>query len=192
VLQVDSLGKRYGHRWTFRGISFNLNQGDSLIIRGANGAGKSTVLKCIAGLATHSEGTIERAGDYRCSLGFAALDMQLYSQLTVEEHLTFASRIRGCLARVEELTSQVGLADRRRQLASELSTGMKARLKIALAIQPQPEVLLLDEPGAGLDEHGRALLDELVAEQIQRGCVLIATNDPQERRLGNLELELAN
>jgi ABC-type multidrug transport system ATPase subunit len=192
VLQVESLGKRFGIRWIFRGITFELKQGQSLIVSGRNGAGKSTLLKCIAGLAGQTEGTIDLPKeDARRSIGFAALDMQLYSHLTVAEHFEFAANMRGCDPRAEELAQQVGLADRTNQMVAELSTGMRARVKIALAVQARPMILLLDEPGAGLDEHGRALLDELCDEQKQRGCVLIATNDPLERRLGNLELELA-
>jgi len=73
-----------------------------------------------------------------------------------------------------------------------MSTGMKARLKLALAIQANPLLLLLDEPSAGLDEHGRALVESIAREQTQRGCLVLATNDPAERRLATLELELAN
>jgi ABC-type multidrug transport system ATPase subunit len=74
--------------------------------------------------------------------------------------------------------------------AGQLSTGMKARLRVAMAIQAKPKVLLLDEPGAGLDEAGRSLIDLVTAEQAARGCLIVATNDPLERRLATLELQL--
>ena len=85
---------------------------------------------------------------------------------------------------------RVGLAHAARLRASQLSTGMKSRLKLALAVQAEPLVLLLDEPGAALDEAGKALLDSVVREQASRGVVVFATNDPSERRLASLELAL--
>ncbi len=71
-----------------------------------------------------------------------------------------------------------------------MSSGMRARLKLALAIQAEPAILILDEPGASLDEEGRSLVRKIVDEQRQRGAVVVATNDPDERRLGNLELQV--
>lgn len=67
---------------------------------------------------------------------------------------------------------------------------MKSRLKLALAIQPEPEILMLDEPGAALDESGKDLVAGICAEQISRGALIIATNDPDEKRFGTHELEL--
>lgn len=193
MLVVEGLGKRFGKRWIFRGLSFELEMGDRLLIMGRNGAGKSTLLKTLAGLVRASEGEIRLPeGDFRLTLGLSALEQALYPNLTVGEHLQFAADLRGCEARTDELLGQVGLGYARDFPASQLSTGMKSRVKIAMAVQARPKVLLLDEPGAGLDEAGRALVDEIAAEQTQRGCLIVATNDPAERRLANLELELAD
>lgn len=193
MVSVDGLGKRYGSRWVFRGISFDLGLGDRLVVIGRNGAGKSTLLKAVAGLLRPSEGKIDLGeGDPRLTLGLCALEQSLYPQLTVEEHLSLTAELRGCPARTDELLERIGLGYARRYPAAQLSTGMKARLKIALAIQSKPRLLLLDEPGAGLDEAGRALVESVTAEQTERGSLIIATNDPGERRLANLELELAS
>ncbi|AIE85876.1 ABC transporter ATP-binding protein [Fimbriimonas ginsengisoli] len=193
VLRVDRLGKRYGDRWIFRGLSFQLNLGDRLVIVGRNGAGKSTLLRTLAGLLSPSEGKVDLPeGDPRLTLGLSALEQALYPQLTVEEHLKLAADLRGCPPRSEELLDQIGLTYARRYPAGQLSTGMKARLKLAIATQAHPKLLLLDEPGAGLDEEGRALVKQIADEQRGRGCLVMATNDPSERRLAELELELAN
>jgi ABC-type multidrug transport system ATPase subunit len=96
------------------------------------------------------------------------------------------------LPRNEGLLERVGLADKADEPTGNYSTGMRVRLKLALALQGKPLALLLDEPGAGLDESGRALLDEIVAEQRGRGVVIIATNDEGERRLGDYELRLGD
>ncbi len=192
MLKVDRLGKKYSGRWIFRGLTFELGQGDRLVILGRNGSGKSTLLRTIAGLTDKTEGTVTLPdGDPRHMLGLCALEQSVYAQLTVEEHLELTADLRGCPARIEELLEKIDLAYARDVLASHLSTGMKARLKLAMAIQANPVALLLDEPGAGLDEAGRNLVARITAEQAERGCLVVATNDPIERRLANLELELA-
>lgn len=193
MLKVDRLGKKYGGRWIFRGLSFELGQGDRLVILGRNGSGKSTLLRTIAGLTERTEGTVELPpGDPRHTLGLCALEQSVYAQLTVEEHLEMTADLRGCPARIDELLGKIDLAYARDVPASHLSTGMRARLKIAMAIQANPVALLLDEPGAGLDEEGRNLVARITAEQSERGCLIVATNDPIERRLANLELQLAS
>jgi ABC-type multidrug transport system ATPase subunit len=190
VLRVEGLGKRYESRWIFRGLAFSLGAGDRLVVLGRNGAGKSTLLRTLAGLVQPSEGRVELPPEPRRSLGFSGLEQALYPQLTVDEHLNLAAELRDCDARADELLDQVELAYARELPASKLSTGMKARLKLALAIQPRPQVLLLDEPGASLDEQGRGIVEAVCAEQASRGCLIVATNDPTERRLANLELRL--
>jgi ABC-type multidrug transport system ATPase subunit len=192
VLRVDRLGKKYGGRWIFRGLSFELGQGDRLVILGRNGSGKSTLLRTIAGLTAKTEGTVSLPdGDPRWTLGLCALEQSVYGQLTISEHLQLTADLRGCPPRTDELLEKVNLGYARSMPASQLSTGMKARLKLAMAIQSNPLALLLDEPGAGLDEEGRNLVDLITSEQADRGCLIVATNDPLERRLANLELQLA-
>ncbi len=191
MLQVSGLGRRFGARWVFRGISFELSQGDRLAVTGSNGTGKSTLLRCIAGLLTVTEGTVRLPdGDPRRIMALSALEMALYPSLTCAEHLHLAADLRGCESRETELLQRVGLEAAATLRANQLSTGMKSRLKLALAIQPSPLLLLLDEPGAALDEAGKSLLNSIVAEQAERGVVVFATNDPFERRLASLELPL--
>ena len=192
MLRVDRLGKKYGGRWIFRGLSIELGQGDRLVILGRNGSGKSTLLRTIAGLTAKTEGTVSLPdGDPRWTLGLCALEQSVYGQLTISEHLQLTADLRGCPPRTDELLEKVNLGYARSMPASQLSTGMKARLKLAMAIQSNPLALLLDEPGAGLDEEGRNLVDLITSEQADRGCLIVATNDPLERRLANLELQLA-
>ena len=172
-------------------MTFDLEKGDRLAILGHNGSGKSTLLRLLAGLLSPSEGKVAPPeGDPRTALGYAALEMALYASLTVEEHLRLAARLRGCDPRADELLESVNLAYARSLPAGQLSTGMKARLKLAMAVQPRPAVLLLDEPGAALDEEGKEIVRKLADEQTQRGALVVATNDPQERRLATHELVL--
>lgn len=193
MLEVTGLGKRYGDRWLFRNLTFSLNKGDALVILGRNGAGKSTLLKAIAGLLVPSEGKVTaHVSDTRTGLSLSALEMSLYPSLTLREHIRLASDLRGCPAREDELLTRIGLTHAADLAASKISTGMKARLKLALAIQPDPSILILDEPGAGMDEAGKDLVQGICAEQIERGVLVLATNDQREKALGTLELELVN
>ena len=190
-MRVEGLGKRYGRRWLFRDLTFDVERGQRLAILGHNGSGKSTLLRLLAGLLAPTEGRVmPPQGDARLTLGYAALEMALYGPLTVEEHLTLSARLRGCAARTDELLEEVGLGYARALPAGQLSTGMKGRLKLAMAVQARPALLLLDEPGAALDEAGRALVGRIAEAQTARGALVVATNDPQERRLATHELAL--
>ncbi len=191
MLAADNLGVRFGSRWVFRRLSFQLEPGDGLLVSGSNGSGKSTLLRALAGLATPTEGSVRMPeGDPRRTLAVSAIDQQLYAALSVREHLELAGAMRGVDPRADELIERVGLTSAADRWASRLSTGMRARLRLALAIQTRPLVLLLDEPGAGLDEAGTELVESVCAEQRERGVLVVATNDPRERRLGNLEIRL--
>lgn len=191
MLAVEGLGVRFGPRWIFRGLEFHLGAGESLAVLGPNGSGKSTLLKALAGLLRPTEGRIEPSGeDSRHRIGLSALDLAVYPHLSPKEHLRFSADLRGCPGRVDELLSQVGLAEAADRPSAKLSTGMRSRLKLAMAIQHRPPILLLDEPGASLDESGRSLLADIVAEQLERGCLVLATNEPAERRFATHELRV--
>ena len=191
LLRASGLGKRFGSSWVFRHLDFQIESGQGLIVVGPNGSGKSTLLKCLAGLLTPTEGSSETPA-FRdgVDVSMAALDQSVYPQLSIREHLVLFGKLRGCESRVDELLEKIGLSAFAERLAHQLSTGMRNRLKLALAIQPNPRMLLLDEPGAALDEQGKALVESICREQLQRGALVVATNDPSEKRFGTHELEL--
>jgi heme exporter protein A len=186
MLAARNLGKRYGTRWLFRNFEFDLERGDCLVAIGANGSGKSTFLKSLVGLVEPSEGSVSYSG----TVAYSALDLALYPALTAAEHLELSAELRGIPSRIDELLERVGLVRSRDQQSHEYSTGMRARLKLAIALQSNPDVLILDEPGAGLDAVGRGLVESVVEQQTQSGVVIIATNEPTERRFATMELEI--
>lgn len=188
LLEASNLGKRYGSRWLFRSLSLELAAGDYLVIRGANGSGKSTLVKALAGLVEVTQGTVSWIGDRRLSLGYAALDMAVYPHLTPAEHLQMSAELRGLAS--GPIPPGFGLESCQNTRGSGLSTGQRMRLKMAIATQTQPSVLILDEPGASLDEAGHGLVDRLIAEQLTRGCIVVATNNPAEGKGANLEIRL--
>jgi ABC-type multidrug transport system ATPase subunit len=191
LLRASGLGKRFWSNWVFRNLDFELQRDQGLIIVGRNGSGKSTLLKCLAGLLTPTEGAVQTASLREgTDVAMSALDQSVYPQLSIREHLDLFGQLRGCDSRADELLEKNGLAAFAGRLAYQLSTGMRNRLKLALAIQSNPWLLLLDEPGAALDEKGKTLVESICREQLQRGALVVATNDPSERRLGTHELEL--
>lgn len=190
MIGCEQLGKRYGSRWLFRHLDLELQPGDCLLVLGSNGAGKSTLLKLFAGIIPASEGTVQRPADPRTGIGYAALDQSVYPVLTVREHLELAAELRGCAPRADELLEEVGLTYAAEFPGRHLSTGMRARLKFALAIQAEPPVILFDEPGAGLDAAGRTMIGKVIEDRRAKTAFILATNDPEERRFATHELEL--
>lgn len=192
ILSAQGMSKRFGPRWLFRGLDIEISQGDCLIVTGKNGSGKSTLLKLLAGLERPTEGTLKNGFDNEQSnRTYCALDQAVFPVLTVTEHLELSSQLRSQLPTPHsQLLTQVGLSDHQNHQAQHLSSGLRSRLKIALAIQSQPKLLIWDEPGVALDEAGRELVAKVVKEQLQRGALVLATNDPDERRFGTHALEL--
>jgi ABC-type multidrug transport system ATPase subunit len=186
ILSVHGLGKRFDRRWLFRDLEFRVDFGQSLAILGPNGSGKSTLARVVAGLIPATEGKVRIQG----SMAMMAVDQSVYPQLNVWEHLELFGDLLGKPGRSEVLMDRVGLGSARERLGHQLSTGMRARLKLALALLAEPSVLILDEPGASLDEDGHRLVESVVEEQRARGVTLIATNDSEERRLATHELVL--
>lgn len=191
MIAVEGLGKKYDKRWIFRNLAFSLEPGDCLVVTGRNGAGKSTLLKVLSGLERPTLGAVAiDVGDYRTGLSYCALDQATFANLTVLEHLSLAAEVRGIHADHEALIARTGLIEHRDVQAQHLSSGLRSRLKIALAIQSEPKLLLWDEPGVALDGAGKALIEQVVGEQLRRGVLVIATNDADERRFGTHALDL--
>lgn len=173
-----------------RDLSFEVKFGDCLIVNGRNGAGKSTLIRVLAGLERPTTGTVRHTLDYQTEIGFSALDQAVFPNLTVREHLELASEMRGIQSDIDDLIQFVELVDHRDHQSVQLSSGLRSRLKLALAIQSNPKFLILDEPSVALDEAGRDLVERVVKAQRERGAAVIASNDPEERRLGSHLLEL--
>lgn len=188
MLRATNLGRKFGGAWLFRKLEIDLEQGNCLCIVGNNGSGKSTLVKVLAGLLPASEGSVERP--QRPKLGYAALDLALYAQLTPLEHIHLVKTLGGSDTHSRESLASVGLAGAENKPVGQFSTGMRARLKLLLAVLHEPDVLLLDEPSAALDESGEALVGRIVAEQKSRGAVVIATNHLPDRRHATHELVL--
>jgi ABC-2 type transport system ATP-binding protein len=181
-VRVHGLGHRYGRRPAVDSVSFELKRGETLGLLGPNGAGKSTTLLLLAGVLSPHTGSIEFAGGCtgaarRARIGLAPQAPAFYRELGVEDNLRFFGGLYGLAGklldeRVDRALALVGLAARRGDRAGTLSGGMQRRLNLACSVVHEPELLLLDEPTAGVDAASRALLFESL-ERLQLRDVTI-------------------
>ncbi|MCS7065836.1 MAG: ABC transporter ATP-binding protein [Fimbriimonadales bacterium] len=202
ALDCQSLGKRFGDRWVFRALSLQVAQGQVLVVCGANGSGKTTFIRLLAGLLAPTEGQVvlryrgQPMTDRMRWIGWCASDGALYRELTAYEHLRWWATVRGLYegSGIEEALmahlSRFALADRAHERVRAYSAGMRQRLRLALATFGEPPLLLLDEPDAGLDAAGLQLLERVVYEQRARGIAVFATNRAEAVHWGDLCLAM--
>jgi len=174
LLKVRNLGCDRGGVPVVRGVDLTLAGGDSALLFGRNGSGKSSILLALAGLVRAVEGTIEQA----VPLVFAGHDGAFKPALTVFENLAFHARSYGVdRAAIAAVLTQVDLADKAEKRAGRLSAGQKRRLSLARCLLSRRRLWLLDEPTAALDREGQALVtDVLQAHLAGGGAAVIATH----------------
>lgn len=185
MLEVSHLSKKYGKYYANHDLSFQVPDGEILIMMGPNGAGKSTAIKSIMGLLRH-EGWVHMDGmptgkaEARRYLGYVPEMPALYPNLTVDEHLEFiarAYRLKDYKAYKEELLSRMELTDKRKKFGDELSKGMQQKLSICCGFLPRPKLLVFDEPMIGLDPHAIRELKKMILELREEGkSVMISTH----------------
>ncbi len=190
VLEAENLLKMYGAFPALNGVTLRIMPGESILLLGPNGAGKSTFLRTVATRLRPSAGVLRLFGadpssedrrSLRGRIGHLAHQTGLYDHLTVEENLLFFARLYGLSSPVDLVRGAllaVGLLDRRTEFVRALSRGLQQRLAIARVLLHRPELLLLDEPFTGLDQHAAARLRELLLESAgpDRTC-LLASHD---------------
>lgn len=170
------------------GVDLEVGPGEVVLLQGPNGAGKSTLLRLCAGLLRLESGDAEVLGHdlateraaVRRRVGLLGHDTALYDDLTVAENLAFWARAsRVDTAAVEPALDRLGVATRLRDVPVRLlSAGQRRRVALAGVVVRRPELWLLDEPHAGLDQGGRALVDDLVVEAAVAGAtVLVASHE---------------
>ena len=189
VLSVQNLSVVYNDDTALENVSFDLQKGEKLAVIGPNGAGKSTLIKTIIGLLTHQSGTIRIADNRRERLGYVPQyqavnwDFPVTVQDAVMMGLTrqigwlrFANRKHR--ASVQNALQRVGLGDVVQRQIGELSGGQRQRVFIARALAQQADVLLLDEPFAGVDVGAQGQLMSVLESLNQSGLtILLATHD---------------
>jgi heme exporter protein A len=194
VIHARGLGKRFGEKRALEGVDLDLARGGFLLVTGPNGAGKTTFLRLCAGLLAPTTGRLEVAAD-RTAIGLVGHEPLLYRELTPLENLDLYGRLYRVPERRERigmLLERFGLWDVRRERVSGFSRGMTQRLALCRALLHEPELLLLDEPYAGLDEEGADLVDRELQALAGSRTVAVATHAPARvDRLASARLALA-
>jgi ABC-2 type transport system ATP-binding protein len=193
IIRLDSLRKSYGDLVAVKNLSLDIRRGEIFGFLGPNGAGKTTTISMICGLLKRDSGEIKIDGfsleeDYgRCKklMGFCPQDIVVWESLTCLEQLDFTARLYDvpkivARNRSLELLGILGLEEKKHKLAKTLSGGMKRRLNIALALVHDPEILILDEPQAGLDPQSRVLVREYIRSLAGEKTVILTTHDMDE------------
>jgi phospholipid/cholesterol/gamma-HCH transport system ATP-binding protein len=187
VISIKGLEKAFDDYEVLRGIDLELYQGENLVVLGRSGTGKSVLIKIISGLLKADKGHIEVLGqdinaitdkqlqELRIRIGFSFQNSALYDSMTVRKNLEFPLvRNRRSLTRkeidiaVETVLEAVGLSKTINQMPSELSGGQRKRIGIARTLILNPEIMLYDEPTAGLDPITCIEINELINEVQQR------------------------
>ncbi len=198
VITIRDLYKSFGDLKVLRGIDLEVFKGENVVVLGRSGTGKSVLIKLIAGLLKPDKGTINVLGqeveelsekalrEMRLKIGFSFQSSALYDSMNVRENLEFPL-IRNVKNlgqkeidhRVEETLDAVGLLDKLKQMPSDLSGGQRKRIGIARTLMLKPEIMLYDEPTAGLDPITSTDINDLINEVQERykSSSIIITHD---------------
>ena len=183
VVEMEHLRKSFGSNQVLRDIHLSIRKGESLVVLGQSGTGKSVLIKCIVGLIDHDEGTLAILGhniselpeqeliDLRKKIGFLFQSAALYDSMTVRENLEFPLRRQLSSmtqetvdSLIKEALQNVGLSAAIEKTPSELSGGMRKRLGLARTLILKPEIMLYDEPTTGLDPITSKEISRLILE----------------------------
>lgn len=186
MIRLEGVHKSFGDHHVLRGIDLEVRQGESLVVLGGSGSGKSVLLKHVIGLLRPDEGkvvvdgvdlsslTIREITDFRRRFGMAFQEGALFDSMSVFDNVAFPierqskkseAEVRG---RVEECLAMVRLDGTEDKLPSELSGGMRRRVGFARAIAVEPKIVLFDEPTTGLDPVTTLHIDEVILELLDR------------------------
>jgi ABC-2 type transport system ATP-binding protein len=189
VIEVQHLTKRYGRVTAVDDVSFRVERGEILGFLGPNGAGKTTTMRILTGYMPATEGKALVAGfdifdqpiDAKRRTGYLPETPPLYPDMTVLEYLEFVAKIKGVAAperkqRVNAVMERTRIGDMSKRLCSKLSKGYKQRVGLAQALIHNPDVLILDEPTAGLDPKQIIETRELVKELAGDHTVILSTH----------------
>jgi len=185
-ISLQQAGKRFNKEWIFKNLDFQFEAGKHYALIGNNGSGKSTLLQIIAGYSSLTKGVIEwnpfDATTIYEQLSFAAPYLELVEEFTAMEQFEFQVQFKPIQKNMSyaEILNLIGLKNAANKQIRYYSSGMKQRLKLALAIFSDTPILLLDEPCSNLDKEGYALYDSLVKQFAMHKLIIVGSNDPQE------------
>lgn len=189
MIIIEGLKKRFGKLTAVDGLNFKISKNEIFGLLGPNGAGKTTTINMICGLLSPSEGQIifeeHHSKDRKSLIGYCPQENIYYPRLTCTEQLLFIGNLYGLpskyvRSRAEEILDLLGLKEKSNVLAGNLSGGMKRRLNICLALIHDPEILILDEPEAGLDPQSRLMVRDFIKVCARDKTIVLTTHNMDE------------
>jgi ABC-2 type transport system ATP-binding protein len=193
ILQIRNLSKSYGELLAVQDLSLDILPGEVFGLLGPNGAGKTTTIKMISGLLKPDSGEVFYQGkpitdcdmNNRRRIGICPQENVLWKKLSPSEQLVFLGEMYGMKSsllrqRCRMLLDALGLIDSADKLAGTLSGGMQRRLNIALALIHDPEIVILDEPEAGLDPQSRISVREYIKSIAREKTIILTTHNMDE------------
>jgi len=190
ILQIDELTKKFGDLTAVDKLSLSVFKNEIFGFLGPNGAGKSTAINMICGLLPPTSGTISFDGnskteEYKTKIGYCSQENIFYPKLSCLEQMVFIGQMYGMKTseakkKSTELLEMLGLTGKINIAASKLSGGMKRRLNIGLSVIHSPEILVLDEPEAGLDPQSRILVRDFIKTYASEHTIIITTHNMDE------------
>lgn len=201
-ISLEQIGRRFNREWIFRDINYVFEKGSSYAILGANGAGKSTLLQVISGSLSSSEGTITyQNAENRIDqdnafehLSLAAPYLELIEEFSLTEHIDFHFHFKKYRQGFDKnsLIDLLGLKNSEFKALKYFSSGMKQRVKLALAFCSDTSILLLDEPASNLDQQGLEWYLSMIRQFTSDRLLIICSNQEQEYSFCQHQLNVAD
>jgi ABC-type multidrug transport system ATPase subunit len=201
-INLQNIGRRFNRDWIFKGVNYAFVQGESYAILGANGSGKSTLLQVLNGSLTPSAGTIEfYTNDNRIDiegvfehLTLAAPYLELIEEFTLTEIIDFHFKFKSYLPGMNSnaVIELLGMQSNKNKMIRYFSSGMKQRVKLALAFCSDTPILMLDEPTSNLDSQGVEWYLSLVQQYALNRLTIICSNQSHEYSFCTHQLSLAD
>ncbi len=195
-ITLKDAGKRFNKDWIFRNLNYTFKTGEHYALIGNNGSGKSTLLQTISGYATLSKGNIDW-GEFDSNtifqqISIAAPYLEVVEEFTTKEQFEFHEKFKPLRKdlTITEMIEMIGLKDATDKQIRYYSSGMKQRLKLALAIFSETPILLLDEPCSNLDKEGYSLYHSLIQRYAMDKLIIVGSNDPQEYQYCRKQINL--
>jgi len=193
AVQTHDLHKDFGEVYAVKGVDIEIQAGEVFSLLGPNGAGKTTTISMISGLLKPTQGDAAILGHSithkpqaaKAALGIVPQEIALYVDLSARENLNFWGKMYGLRGaqlkkRVDEILEVVGLTDRQKGRVEKYSGGMKRRLNIGIALLHEPDVVIMDEPTAGIDPQSRRKILDSVMELNKQGMTVLYTTHYME------------
>lgn len=205
MIKVRHLTKKFAGQKAVDDISFEVKRGEIIGFLGPNGAGKTTTMRMLTGFLHPTRGSVEIAGcdvfadplEARRHIGYMPESCPLYPEMRVDEYLTFRAQIKGVPRRIlkerrNTVKEQCGLTNAGRRIIGQLSKGYRQRVGLADSLLHDPDLLILDEPTAGLDPNQIREVRELIAQLAERHTLLLSTHILPEAEMACRRIMIIN